>query len=120
MSKLKAFFRGNSRSSRPIGRSVKCPLLLGLAILGVAVGVVRVDLLDDLGLVLAVGALGDLGEVEVLDREPVDVELERPAHRSEIGLAQRGAHRLHVRHIALHRIDRAGDQMRRVVGLHRV
>src|SRR5262249_15095875 len=48
-------------------RAVIAPLLR-LAILGVAVCIIREDLLDDLRLVLAVGALGDLREVEILDR----------------------------------------------------
>src|SRR6516225_9901850 len=48
-------------------------------ILGVRIGVVLEHLLDDLGLELAVGALGDLDQVKVLDRIMVGVELEAPA-----------------------------------------
>src|SRR5215467_10243122 len=48
-------------------------------ILGVRIGVVLEHLLDDLRLELAVGALGDLDQIEVLDRVMVGVELEAPA-----------------------------------------
>src|SRR5215469_11623982 len=48
-------------------------------ILGVRIGVVLEHLLDDLRLELAVGALGDLDQIEVLDRIVVCVELEAPA-----------------------------------------
>src|SRR5262249_22070715 len=65
-------------------------------ILGVRIGVVLEHLLDDLGLELAVGALGDLDQVEVLDRIVVGVELEAPAQRLEIRLHHGGAQHLLV------------------------
>ena len=49
------------------------------AVFGVGVAVPREHLLDDLGLVFAVRTLGDLGQIEVLDRVMVGVELERAA-----------------------------------------
>ena len=52
------------------------------------VGVVLEHLLDDFGLELAVGALGDLDQVEVLDRIVVGVELEAATQRVEVGLLQ--------------------------------
>src|SRR5215204_3377102 len=59
------------------------PLAAGLArrlaVLRIHVAVVLEDLLDDLGLELAVRAPCDLHQVEVLDRIAVGVELERAA-----------------------------------------
>src|SRR5215475_11665975 len=52
-------------------------------ILGVRIGVVLEHLLDDLGLELAVGALGDLDQVEVLDRLFFCFELDPPAQHSD-------------------------------------
>src|SRR5579863_3836637 len=46
------------------------------AVLGVAVAVILEHLLYDLGLEFTVGALGDLGQIEVLDRIAVDAEFE--------------------------------------------
>src|SRR3954447_12754285 len=46
------------------------------AVLGVRVGIVLEDLLVDLGLELAVGTLGDLHQIEILDRIMVGVEAE--------------------------------------------
>src|SRR5580704_17649435 len=59
------------------------------AILGVAVGIILEHLLDDFGLEFAVRALGNLGQVKVLNRVAVDVELEGAAQRGEVGLFQR-------------------------------
>src|SRR5574337_1075368 len=65
-----------------------------LAVLDVRVGHVAEHLLDDLGLVAAVGALRDLGQVEVLDGIVVGVEAELAAQRLEVGLHQRRAQRI--------------------------
>ena len=81
------------------------------------IGVVLEHLLDDLGLELAVGALGDFHQVEVLDRIVVGVELEAATQRVELGLHHGRAQRLPVRNITLHLTDGAVDQERRVVGL---
>src|SRR5262245_17584728 len=51
------------------------------ALAGVCVGIALKHALHDLRLELAVGALGDLDQIEVLDREAVRVEAERSAHR---------------------------------------
>src|SRR5215471_5457159 len=85
--------------------------LLHRTILGVRIGVVLEHLLDDLGLELAVGALGDLDQVEVLDRIVVGVELEAPAQRLEIRLHHGGAQRL----LTLDLAHGAVDQERGVV-----
>src|SRR4051812_48423055 len=61
------------------GRSSAVALAPRLAVLRIHVAVVLEDVLDDLGLELAVGALRDLHQVEVLDRIAVGVELERAA-----------------------------------------
>src|SRR6476620_5961803 len=90
---------------------------LRLVLLRVGVGVVREHLLGDLRLVLAVGALHGLDEVEVLHREIVDAELEGAAQGGEIGLLQGLAQRVLVRRIALRRLQGAVDESRRVVGL---
>src|ERR1700694_1604370 len=58
------------------------------AILGVTVAVIFENLLYDLGLEFAVGALGDLGQIEVLNRIAIDVEFETAAQRGEISLLQ--------------------------------
>src|SRR3954452_9150695 len=79
-----------------------CGLVRRLAVLGVAVAVILKDLLNDLGLELAVRALGDLGQVEILDRITIGVELEGAAQRGEVGLFQRGRDRVLVREVALH------------------
>src|SRR5581483_11403342 len=92
-SKLKAFFEKCAPSS---GGARNCAVLLQFAVLGVAVGAVREDFFHDLRLEFAVGAPGDLGEVEVLDRVSVDVELERPPHRRERRLPERRPHRVLV------------------------
>src|ERR1700674_614815 len=67
--------------------------LLQLAVFGVAVALALENLLHDLGLELAVGALGHLHEIEVLHREAVGVELEWSAHRLEVGLFEGGPQR---------------------------
>ena len=87
------------------------------AILGVGIGVVLEHLLDDLGLELAVGALGDFDQVEVLDRIVVGVELEAATQRVELGLHHGGPQRLPVRDVTLHLAHGAVDQERRVIGL---
>src|SRR5437764_9868911 len=56
------------------------------AILHVRVRIILEHLLHDLGLVLTVGALGDLHQIEVLDRIVVGVELEGAAQRLEVRL----------------------------------
>src|SRR6202790_1197895 len=54
------------------------------AILGVTIAVIFENLLYDLGLEFAVGALGDLGQIEVLNRIAIDVKFEAAAQRGEI------------------------------------
>src|SRR5882757_9704340 len=71
-------------------------LLRWYAVLGVAVAVVLEHLLHDFGLEFSVRALGDLGEVKILDRVAVAVELEAAAQRGEVGLFQRRRHRVLV------------------------
>src|SRR5258705_10756366 len=91
--------------------SLPSRLLFGRrAVLGVAVAVIGKHLLDDLGLELAVGTLGDLGQIKILDRIAVDVELEIAAQRSEVGLLQRRRHRVLVAEVALQSFHRAVDQ----------
>src|SRR3974377_1656093 len=80
------------------------------AVLGVAVAVILEHFLDDLGLEFPVRALGDLGQVKILDRIAVGVELEATAQRDEIGLLQRRGHRVLAAEISLHRLHRAVDQ----------
>src|SRR5262249_41501045 len=89
---------GGEGEARRAGRGQALPASpsLHLAILGVRVALVREHLLDDLGLELAVGSLGDLDEVEVLDRIVVGVELEAAAQRLEVGLGERGTQRVLV------------------------
>src|ERR1700761_991469 len=88
------------------------------AVLGVTVAVFLKDLLHDLGLEFAVRTLCDLGQVKVLDRIAVGVELEAAAQRGKVGLLQGSRDRVLVGKVALHRLDRAVDQQRRVIGLH--
>src|SRR6516225_3008278 len=64
-------FRGRGQVRAPSGHRS-----FHRAIFGVGVAVIREHLLDDLGLVFAVGPLGDLGQIEVLYRIVVVVELE--------------------------------------------
>src|ERR1700720_2211682 len=73
---LDAFFFTRTALQNALARSVA-----GRAILRVTVAVILEHLLHDFGLEFAVGALGDLGQVEVLDRIAVDVELEAAAQR---------------------------------------
>src|SRR5262249_31910458 len=67
------------------------------------------------GLYISLLILLPLHDVEFLDRELVVVELERPAHRLEVGLAQRGAHGVLVLYLAAHRGDRRVDELDGVV-----
>src|SRR5450755_3439494 len=84
------------------------PTLLGWqAVLGVTVGVVFEHLLDDLGLVFPIRSLGDLGQVEILDRIAVGAELETAAKRGEVGGLQRGCDGILVAEIALDGLHRA-------------
>src|SRR5215212_11827742 len=71
-------------------------LSLHRAIFRVRVGVAFENLLVDLGLELAVGTLGHLHQVEVLDRIMVGVEAECAAQRGEVGLLERRPQRLAV------------------------
>src|SRR5690349_8586278 len=80
---------------------------LGRAVLGIAVAVILEHLLDVLGLEFAVRTLGDLGEIEVLDRVAVAVEFEAAAQRGEVSLLQCRRHCLLVGEIAAHGLDRA-------------
>src|SRR5712691_9529810 len=67
------------------------------------------------GLQISVLVLLHLHDVEVLDREVVVVELERTAHRLEVGLAQRGAHGVLVLALAAHIRNRRVDELDGVV-----
>src|SRR5437868_13758574 len=58
------------------------------AFLGVTVAIILEYLLDNLGLKFAVGAFGDLGQVEILDRIAAGVDLETAAQRGEARLLQ--------------------------------
>src|SRR5205085_4307999 len=79
------------------------------AILDVRIGVVGEHFLHDLGLVLAVGALGDLHQIEVLNRVVVGVVLELAAQRLEVSLHQGGAQRVLVVGFAAGRLESAVD-----------
>src|ERR1700687_696216 len=92
-------------------------LVARCAILGVTVAVILEYLLGDLGLEFAVGAFGNLGQVEILDRIAVGVELESAAQRGEGGLLQRRRDRFLVGKVALDRPDGAVDQHGRIIGL---
>ncbi len=84
------------------------------------VGVVLEHLLHDLGLELAVGALGDLDQIEVLDRIVVGVELEAAAQRGERRPSSAPCAPRPCCEVALGGLHRAVDQHRRVIGLERV
>src|SRR5262249_51542119 len=62
----------------------------------VGVLVIREHLLGDLGLELAVLALGRLDQIEVLDRIVIIAELEIAPQRFEVGLLERGTQRILV------------------------
>src|ERR1700726_966116 len=108
-------------SREPVSTSLEPALACSIArraILGVTVAVILEHLLDDFGLEFAVRALGDLGQVEILDRIAVGIELEAAAQRGEVGLFQRCYHGILVGRAALGCLGGAVDQQRRVVGLH--
>src|SRR5207244_3406572 len=90
------------------------------AVLDVWIGVVGEYLLGDLGLEFAVGALGDLHQIEILDRVVVGVELELAAQRGEIRLHERSAQRVLVVGFATGHLKRRVDQQCGVIGLRRV
>src|SRR5258705_11598892 len=90
------------------------------AFLGVTVAIIFEYLLDDLGLEFPIGALGDLGQLEILDRIAVGIELEAAAQRGEVGLLESGGRRILVGEVALDRLDGAVDQHRRIIGLEGV
>src|SRR5258706_16137416 len=79
------------------------------AFLGVTVAVIFEYLLDDLGLEFAIRALGDLGQVEILDRIAVGVELEIAAQRGEVRLLQGRGHRILVGEVAVDRLEVTAD-----------
>src|SRR5215208_5649217 len=83
-------------SRRPRSRYAGRDQSLHLTILRVRIGVVLEHLLGDLGLVLAIGALGHFHKVKVLDRVVVGVELERAAQRFEVSLGKCGTQRIFV------------------------
>ena len=64
------------------------------AILGVTVGIILEHLLDDFGLEFAVRAFGNLGQIEILNRVAVDIELEGAAQRGEGCFGDCGAQRI--------------------------
>src|SRR2546423_8364019 len=101
-------------------RSVVDTVLLHRAVLGVRIGIILEYLLHNLGLELAVGALGDLDQIEILDRIVVGVELEAAPQRLEVSLHHGGAQRIFVADVALYLPHGAVDQQSRVVGLERV
>src|SRR3954447_15871492 len=101
---------------RPCGRRAS----LHRTVLGMGIGIVLEHLLDDLSLELAVGALGNLDQIEVLDRIVVGVELEPPTQRAELGLHHGGPQRLAVGDVTLYLAHGAVDEERRVIGLERV
>src|SRR6516225_3029763 len=69
-----------------IGWLLPClSVLAGRALLGVAVAIVLEYFLHDLGLEFAVRTFCNLGQIEVLDRIAVGIELEVAAQRGEVG-----------------------------------
>src|SRR5258707_2425786 len=90
------------------------------AFLGVTVAVIFEYLLDNLGLEFAIGAFGDLGQVEILDRIAVGIELEPAAQRSEVGLLQCSGPGFIVGEVAFDRLDGAVDQHRSIISLEGV
>src|ERR1017187_7573684 len=81
------------------------------------IGVVGKDLLGDFSLELAVGALDDFDQIEVLDRVVVRVELEAAAQRGEVGFLHRCPQRVFVGTVAFRQLERAVYQERGIVGL---
>src|SRR5687768_15096421 len=96
------------------------PLPLHAAVLRVGILVVLEDGLLDLHLELAARALHGFQEIEVLDREVVDVVRVLPARRRIVGLPHRGDHALLILEVALHRLDRGVDEIDAVVALRAV
>src|ERR1700731_4525979 len=74
---LDAFSSREPISTSPENASVRS--VARCAILGVTIAVIFENLLYDLGLEFAVDALGDLGQIEVLNRIAIDVEFEAAA-----------------------------------------
>src|SRR5437588_9715793 len=62
--------------------------------------------------VVAVGVLDRVLQVKVLDREVIVAVFVRPAHRGVVGLAHLLAHGVLLGQVALHRRDRAVDEVR--------
>src|SRR5262245_23236547 len=87
------------------------------AVLVVRVLVVLEHRLLNLRDVLPVGALDDLEKVEVLDRKVVDVVLEAPSRRLEVGLPHGRDHPGLVVEIALDGAHRGVDEQHAVVAL---
>src|SRR5262245_48916251 len=83
-------------------RSRFSPLPLHPAVLRVRVLVVLEDRLLDLHLRLSAGPLHGLEEIEVLDREVIDVVRVLPARRRVVRLPHRRDHALLVLEVALH------------------
>src|SRR5262249_33173483 len=98
--RLQAAGTGAKRMRRTLGVSIVGSLLRWI-LLGGGIGVGLDELVDDLGLDLAVGALGAFDQVEVLDGIVVGVELEASAQRLEIRLHYGGAQGLPVSDVAL-------------------
>src|ERR1700710_1922258 len=80
-------------------------LFAGCAILGVTVAVILEHLFNDLGLKFSIWPLGDLGQIEILDRIAVGIELEAAAQRGEVGFFQRRRHGVLVAEVTLDRLD---------------
>src|SRR5271166_6745937 len=68
--------------------------LLHHAVRSVMVDIILEHALHDLGLVFAVGSLGRLDEIEILDRVVVDPKLELATQRGEVRLLEFGAQRV--------------------------
>src|SRR5262245_20568133 len=104
---------GPPRGMQPCCGQRQCAAgLLQGAVGSVAVGGIAEHFLNDLRLKFAVGAFGDLDQVEVLHGKTIVGEREAAAHRLEIRLLQRGPQRLLVGQFAGHRLHGAADQLR--------
>src|SRR3954452_11545575 len=88
--------RASSSLPRQAGEGQESEASLHRAVFDVRIGIVGEDLLGDLGLVFAIGPLGNLHQIEVLDRIVVGVEPELAAQRGEVRLLHLLAQRILV------------------------
>src|SRR6202167_2890269 len=91
-----------------IGRAAGCrggaaDRLLHRTVLRVRVAVFGEHGFDDFGLIFAVRAFGDFGQIKILDRIVVVVEREAAAQRLELGFLERRAQRVLVGEVAFDR-----------------